>query len=481
MLVSDKSEYNSSIYYGIVVNIDSDDDPDKNATDRVQLYIPSMQYEYSDKYKKYMTSNNKTTMEDFNVYPWATTLKKDLKVGDEIYGSFINNDSGKYIVLGQATGMSTANKTKKLDKDKENNNDSRNSGNNDTNNLTNSSLLDLIMPIILQYEVDLTDLSAWSKNKIPDKCYKSITLHDGVTNCWAIGIIQWNGVDAFDIMYKCCKASGNKWKDDIPSNDDLYKALKAAISTAKPASYRGGFAKDYNPEKGSKLYKGIEKVLTYSTSKEIQREYAKEYTGKTVTMLQNKGINNPAILIYLADLMNQYGTGLPETIKVASKACKESNKNYMQQLKLVVKKVQTFATYKDFETRRKGVYKYIKDLYDKGKLTSDLTKKSGKSSSDSPYIGTYRLPTDKLYRVSFKYHQKYKKTGKPHRGVDFSCTEGTKLYACTDGTIDSYDSNKGTTYAGRSKQDTYWYGHFCVIHANDGNHILYCHMKKTAR
>lgn len=474
MLVANKSDYNNNIYYGIVVNTDSSDDPNENASDRVQIYIPSMQYEYNDKYEAYMNSSNKTTEEDFNVYPWASTLKKDLKVGDEIYGSFINNDSGQYIVLGQAGGISTASKNNKTD----DNNDNENGGGN-TNDLSNSDLLDLIMPIILRYEVGLTDLSAWGKNNIPDSYYQNITLHDGdSTNCWAIGLIQWNGADAFDIMYRCCKASGDKWKDDLPSNETLYKALKSAISSSKPSKYRGNFAKNYNPTEGSNLYKGIKKILAYKTSKQAQREYAKEYTGKTVTMLQNAGVDNPAILIYLADLMNQYGTGLSETKKVAVNACKETKKNYMQQLDLVVKKVKTFATYKDYETRRTGVYNYIKNLYNKGKLTSDLTKKS--NSKDSPYIGTYRLPFDKLYDVSFKYHQIYKKTGKPHRGVDFRCPSGTKLYACTDGTIDSYDSNKGTTYAGNSKNDTYWYGHFCVIHADDGNHILYGHMKETA-
>ena len=72
MIIADKSSYSSDIYYGIVVNTSSSDDPE--GLDRIQIYIPSVQYEYANRYEEYMNSSNKTELEDFGAYPWASTL-----------------------------------------------------------------------------------------------------------------------------------------------------------------------------------------------------------------------------------------------------------------------------------------------------------------------------------------------------------------------------------------------------------------------
>lgn len=396
MIIADKSSYSSDIYYGIVVNTSSSDDPE--GLDRIQIYIPSVQYEYADKYEEYMNSSNKTELEDFTVYPWASTLVSGLSVGDAIYGGHIDNDNSKYIILGIEGGSDTGSGN--------NNNDNGNDGG-DINNLTSEKLMDLIMPIIMRNEVGITDYSAWGKDTIPTSYYTNITLHDGSsTNCWAIGLIQWNGANAFDTLYRCAKACGNDWTKDFPKSDNLYKDIKNAISDGSSSKYRTKYCKNYNPTEGGTLYKAIKKVLGYDKAKKAQRDLAVEYIAKITDMLQNKGVDNPAILIYLADLMNQYGTGLSNTIKTAVNACKKSKLNYMQQLDLVVKEVKKFATYNDYKNRRERVYKYIENLYKDGKLTSSLTDKTDEGS-DNDSTGTYALPTAKLYSVTFPYGRKY--------------------------------------------------------------------------
>lgn len=249
MIIADKSSYSSDIYYGIVVNTASSDDPE--GLDRVQIYIPSAQYEYADKYKEYMNSNNKSELEDFTVYPWASTLVSGLSVGDAIYGGHIDNDNNKYIILGVEGGSDTGSG--------DNNNDNDNDGG-DINNLTSEKLMDLIMPIIMRNEVGITDYSAWGKDTIPTSYYTNITLHDGSsTNCWAIGLIQWNGANAFDTLYRCAKACGNDWTKDFPKSDNLYKDIKNAISDGSSSKYRTKYCKNYNPTEGGTLYKAIKK------------------------------------------------------------------------------------------------------------------------------------------------------------------------------------------------------------------------------
>ena len=51
---------------------------------------------------------------------------------------------------------------------------------------------------------------------------------------------------------------------------------------------------------------------------------------KLIDLQNNYNINNPAVLIWLADLMNQYGTGLTNTKKKAAEFCNNTTDNIIR-------------------------------------------------------------------------------------------------------------------------------------------------------
>ena len=61
MDISNRSSYNTNIYLAIVVNVDTTQDP--AGRERIQIYIPSIQYEYQGVYQEYINSSDKTSSE----------------------------------------------------------------------------------------------------------------------------------------------------------------------------------------------------------------------------------------------------------------------------------------------------------------------------------------------------------------------------------------------------------------------------------
>lgn len=461
MLVNDRTAFSSNIYSAIVVNTNVSDDPENKG--RVQIYIPSIQYMSADIYSEYMSSDNKRSNPNFDKFPWATTLTTGLNLGDTIYGGYIDNDSNKYIILGKESNTLNAF---------------------NINSLNTSALMDLVMPIIMRNEVGCS-LDAWVNDTISDEYYTKITLHDGVSNGWAIGLIQWNGGRAYSTLYECVKGCGENWEKEFPKLNILYLALKKSLLKGSPNAESPAFSANYNPDVGSAIYNAIKTVLGYKKSKEIQKSLAVRDTADTIDMLKEKGINNPAILIYLTDLMNQYDTGLPETIEEAVTACGRTDLNIMQQLDyLIDTKIKTFATYYEYKGRRDRTYDYIKTLYESGKFTATtLTDING-----NPILnvvcgnGQYSMPFEGKYQVTATFGR-YTDRNKPeyagqemggyhgdmkatfHHGVDFGMVTGTPLYACTEGSVTFATQSGGA-------------GNYACIHADDGNYILYMHMQR---
>lgn len=489
MLVSNKTAFNSSIYSAIVINTSASDDPENQG--RIQIYIPAVHYEYASTYTEYMVDTNKRANKDFSVYPWATTLISGLNLGDTVYGGYIDNDSSKYIILGKDDISSNGGTL----------------GSFNVANLNTSALMDLIMPIIMSNEVGCS-IDAWINDSIADSYYTSITLHDGgeydrtakkwiKQGCWAIGLIQWNGGRAFKTLYECVKGCSENWESEFPLLDNLKLALKASLTFNNPDKNSTLFGDGYNPDSSGKTYAAIKKILGYKTSKSIQKTLAIQQTSGTVDMLKEKGVNNPAILIYLADLMNQYGTGLPETITTAVEACKKTDLNIMQQLDyLINNKIKSFATYYDYKSRRDKTYKYIESLYESGKFTANiLTDITGNTYTNASVVcgkGQYSMPFQGKYSVTATYGR-YTDRNKPeyagqelggyhgdmkakwHNGIDFGMGRGTPLYACTDGTVTYGTQTEGSTH--RNSDGYAGAGHYAYITAGDGNYIWYMHLK----
>lgn len=109
MNVLNKSDYYNAFYKAIIIDDNTSDDPD--GEERYQIYIPKLHYEYSDRYQAYMNNSAKQSDPLFFVFPWATSLFKNLKNGDEVFIGNIDNENGNYLVLttkGTATSSGSS-------------------------------------------------------------------------------------------------------------------------------------------------------------------------------------------------------------------------------------------------------------------------------------------------------------------------------------------------------------------------------------
>lgn len=464
MQIANRNEFISTIYSAIVVNTNKSLDPDNSG--RIQIYIPSINYEYADYYVEYMNSNNKTqNLDIFNAFPWAITLQDDLNEGDEVFGSFIEGSANKYIILGISKSNTTINIS----------NDSLVS-----TNINGSTLVNLAMPIIMHNEIGV-DISAWENDSIPNDKFSSITLHDGGTynsstgqwikqGCWAIGLIQWNGVRAYDTCYEIALEDSN-WKSYFTNDCDLKSALNTSILSRSTINQRGSFSieKGWNPEKNGATYNAIIKLLSSDIAKTVQKRLAYNDTADIINKFIESGCNNPVILIYMADFCNQYGSNLPETIKKAAEVCNQGG-NLISQLEWLIENQlkPNFKSFNTYSNRRRNTMDYVKELYTSGKFNNTMTD-IGNNDTDIQIVGTgaYCMPVKGHIKISAGFGNSKNSGGQgytnsSHNGMDFAIAEGTPIYACTSGNAKYVEGGD--------------WGNHVFIYANDGNLLVLAHM-----
>ena len=428
MEISRKSDYYNAVFIAVIVNADIDQDP--QAKGRVQIFIPTIHTNYLDKYQDYMNSSNKESQDGWSVYPWATTLVKDIKNGNIVYATNINNKNSEYMVIG-------------LDVNNIANAD--NEGLDISSNL--SGLLDLTMPIIIHNEVGIATID-WPDN-IANSNYIKINPYDKGCSCsnpstcphsggWSIGLIQWHHTRAFDCLFEIAKADTN-WQDKWTNKSlDLYNDLVSSINSNSSANYRTKYQDSFHPISGTSQYQSIQNMLGSDIGKTTQRDYASQDTSNNLETLMGDpyNINNPAILIFLADIMNQYGAGLPNTIKKAASISSNGNDMMSQLSEFREYCKNNIATYNTYIDRRNTTYTYIENLYNTGKLNigTVLTDVEGANQG-----GQLLWPCPGCQVVTSKYGMRTL-NGKTsmHTGVDLARNgdaTGQEIIASHSGTI----------------------------------------------
>lgn len=468
MNINDRSVYYNCIYQAVVVNDDTTQDPEDSG--RIQIYIPALHYSFEGMYKQYIKDSNKSESIYKSYFPWATALVEDLKEGNIVYCSFINNSSNDFIIIGKDN---TASKVI----NPEGGFDGVPAG---------QELLDLAMPIILHNEVSVP-ISAWPDN-ISDSQYTKITPYDKGCSCknkpncphsggWSIGLIQWHHTRAFDCLHYIATADSD-WKSRFPDQSiDLVTDLQKSISDNSSMNYRNKYQSTYHPTPGTTVYTGIQNMLGSDIGKKSQRDYASQDISDLINHLQNEySISNPAIIIFLVDILNQYGKNKSKA-KSKAKEINDNGNSIMDQL-------QEFRKWWDLQTggdgscngtkrgaysgRRDTTYSYIVELDNAGKLSTktDTLVDLG-NVSDSKYIpdvGQYYWPLTNSTGIScywgektmpISYSFKYNSTrtimgysnGSFHYGTDFAPAkqgvDGDPVIAVGSGTVRYVSGNTG--------------------------------------
>ncbi len=446
MNIFNSNNYDTRIYKAIVVNTDTSQDPE--VMFRIQIYLPDLQSNYYEAYKNYIKDANKSQNSDRTKFPWAISLVGDLIEGNIVYGSFINNDVNQYIILG-------------LDAYNPANQKSESNG-----YLANGEdLLNLTMPIILHNEIGI-GINDWPNN-IPESAFNKITPFDN--GGWSIGLIQWHHARAYDCCFEIAKNDGD-WENKFTDKScQLYLDLKSSIQKGRDTEERNKYGTNFHPTPGTSLYQSIQNLLGSDKGKETQKQYASADTQTNIANLQGDpyNIQNPAIIIFLADIMNQYGSGVTQTKQNASRIAR-SNKSIMEQFEEFVTYCKNnLGSYNTYKNRRDTTYSYIIELDKQGKFNASNLTDLGATGG-----GQYCMPFKGSAVITATFgNTGYRKPPSYHSGVDFALSLGTPLYACTDGVIDTMGGN-GTTGYSRG------YGIASKIKASDGNEIIYGHFLK---
>ena len=444
MDIINRNSYSNIINLAIVVNVDTNQDPAGEY--RVQIYIPSSQYEFNNIYETYMNSSSKNNNDDSSKFPWAKSLVKDLKVGNVVYCSNINNSDSEYIILGL---------------------DAYNPKNQQTTdsayNANGTDLLSLAMPIIVHNEVGI-DVSAWPDG-ISDSNYKRILGNDN--GAWSIGLIQWNASRAYDLLLKISNNDTN-WKFAWTRTDfSLYQDLSTNSSSA-----RSKYGKGFTIAEGSDLYNCIQNMLGSDSAKSTQRDYASEDTQNSISTVQEKGVSNPMITIFLVDIMNQYGSNLPSTISNAASISSNGGDIKSQFDEFVSYCQNNLGSYNTYKSRRDTTKTYVEQLYEQGKFSSGgLAGNLGATSSAGFIFPVAGCSKDNINNKTYPSY-------KGHTGVDVNrgVQEGvSQIVAVAAGKVIQSVALKNSNGTYRS------YGEYVVIDHQNGLCTAYCHMYPNSR
>lgn len=477
MNVVNNADYYNSILKAIIVNSDYDEDPEGKY--RYQIYIPSIHFEYNNIYQDYMLSDNKSNTGHAEKFPWAISLVEGLENGNVVYVSNIDNNSSSYIILG-AQANTDVNYSRSV---------ASVTGGASALSFSVSSIVDLCMPIIIHNEVGISTAD-WPDNISQDR-YTKINAYDN--GGWSIGLLQWHHTRAYDIL-KYITTQDPNWRDYWSDKSlDLYIDLDKGSTNA-----RLKYQENFHPTEGTALYSAIQGMLGSEKGKIAQRLYASSDVGVAVSILQNNenDIENVAIIIYLADIMNQYGNNLPSTIKNASTISHNGN-SYMIQLNQFVDYCKNnLGNFNTYITRRNTTYQYITNLNlesapqsallvnissEQGDVVTEATEQGcilGNGQYAAPLKGSYQITATFGYGG---YHTRnggaaYYARGKvvvegegngKHSGLDFGCPSGTPVYAADNGTV--IKSGNGGDY-----------GTIVAIKTSDGNGVLYAHLSRRS-
>lgn len=392
MEIANKVTYYSNILGAVVVNAESSDDPSGNQS-RVQIFIPEMQPELLNKYQSYMniSGSKKSSNQLSPNYPWAFNTIDGVKNGDLVFVATINNTNGRFVIIGRDVQSSTGG-----------------IGGGD-GVYSASNLAELLIPIIISAECGygsppLFD-QYWADNiEKPCAVYTTQT-----SAAWSVGLFNWDATRAYNLMYDIACQDSNWQRHFTDKTQSFVTNLAYDVSMGVSRGSTHSIMISGRTSVQS-VENGIKAMASSPIGQEVQRKLARKDGADYIQQLQDEGIQNPAILIYMGDLINQWGGGQPSSkpylgkmhsaaknpnsimgekinngifgigSKTISDGVSDAMKNY-DNPSTMMKEVEALHLYwmetlhdqhgmNRYETRRNKVIAYIRELYKQGKLAS---------------------------------------------------------------------------------------------------------------
>lgn len=413
---------------------DSSNDP--LSLNRVQVWIPQIHGgEIFDK--------NKVGRE--GSYPWASCIVMNNSlppVGSKVAVGFEGNDYNFPIIFGIYSS------------DREHLGNSSGQGGIESQ-YAGGSLAEIAAKIIFSNEGSY-DSIAWNDHNClanPKNFTASCTCANSKSGSISIGKIQWHANRARNLLMKIRDKNPTKF------NEICNKYNAGELMSLLSESTSWGSMRNWSSE--CPIGKAIKEILGTDESKQAQDEQAIADVQNYIDTAKKGGITDPACLIYLADIINQYGS-CPGLVN--------SGINNLDELY----KYSLSNGYGAYEPRRTSTYNKIKEVEARGDLTpsqlSDISGNTGNGQLGWPAPGISSV-TSYFGTRSLGYHP----------GIDIGCPVGTKLYASHDGILHKkicYGSNKYGPTVYVNGQGTGSLGCMVTIDGGDvGFSTLYGHMQ----
>ena len=518
MQVANKITYYNKAMSAIVVNNDSGQDPLNKS--RVQVYIPElhgMKDTYT-KYQEYVAASDKPNRDDFTAYPWAFNTVSDVNNGDTVYVMNLSNYIGSFVVIGRDASCKSG------------------TGGSDSD-LSAGGLAELIIPFTIHHEcyVHITDSSCHTEGyatvKGHDPLYKCVGWDSNIpdivlavyttstSGSWSVGLLNWDASRAYKLIFEIASRDSS-WKSKFTNtNNSFVSHLERDVQTGNCSTFPEVYQTGRTSEPS--IIKGIQAMLTSSIGREVQISTCRKDVTDYVQGFLDSGISNPAIVMYMADLCNQWGSASPflEAMRSAakdpssimgsvSKEVEIAIKNYPNANQMM-KEVEAIHAYwmgplhtkygmNRYAPRRNECIAYIRELFKQGKFSQfsagmtmlgNLNQATYKGitlaypfeseiaenqtftgnawNGRNAYVMTCTMRMPKSYPITSLFGARKLGITHRHMGVDFSGPEGVVLYASHDGELKIVNSGGAS------------YGYHAVITFTNGSdvwEIYYGHM-----
>lgn len=521
MEVYDKYTYYNKAMTALVVNNNKEDDPLKAS--RVQVYIPEIQgtTESVENYKEYMTASDKKSRGDFGTYPWAYNTVANVNNGDIVYVMNLSNSINTFVVIGRDASC-------------------EGSGMGGGGELDAAGLAELLIPFLIGEETGAGMYSPsnplcqgyWDNNlAVPCQSFTTST-----SASWSLGLFNWDATRAYNLLYDIACQDSNWINYFSDKSQALVENLKSDVAAGKPYSKVGlpGYRNSSDVVNTGRtaeasVVKGVKSMASSSIGQDVQKKLARKDATNYIQTLMDEGISNPAILIYMGDLVNQWGGGQParqpylgamhSAAKEPSSIMSSVNDQVEAAIKTyenpnqMMKEVEALHAYwmgplhekegmARYESRRNRCIAYIRELYKQGKLSQflagltvignlmaatykgitlafpfesneivDYNFSGGAWDGTKAYTLNCKIKVPKGFGISSLFGARSFGSHK-HTGVDFTAGRGTVLYAAHDGTLTIADSGSDELYSGG-------YGYHAIITFKNGDDtwkIYYGHM-----
>lgn len=240
---------------------------------------------------------------------------------------------------------------------------------------SNDAFIELVMSIIWEQE-------ASGENT-------GLHISSPLTDPFTLGRIGFAKTAAVEVLKRAFNAMDEERREELDPGGELYNWV---FNIADTLDY------DTNSVWWSANLKFRDRVNAVVTSEEgnkAQEEYAKELVKGYVSKITGKGITDPGVVIYLSDILNQYG----ENYIRASQYTQIQNKS--------LDDVHTWWTSQEsqYKSRRDKVYAKVKELEESGQLAQfqSYGTSSGALSSNRGGQMTIQQFLDTYNRVNGTY------------------------------------------------------------------------------